>query len=266
MIMRVISEYLFDYRYLTWFDVFLTNIELTHPGSTNLLTKGAIGIARSLIPGALSAVDKTMEETFMKFAKSPGGLSGLFNNFAAYQRFCRTTSMRTQYFEKILDMCDLINDPDCPKGGRHRELEAAEIRKSEAAVQRAITSIHSFSNPFIIPNKDKLYSLASGAAASHEVEIDVLRAEAAGKTAKKEFIEKRFKDQTSAMGFFDPVKKLKLKTMEASNKVAKLTSSQGKVHKHLSFCVYLSLIINYSCAFPFHSVNSNTGFLIAYFS
>ena len=29
-------------------------------------------MARSLIPGALSAVDKTMEETFMKFAKSSG--------------------------------------------------------------------------------------------------------------------------------------------------------------------------------------------------
>ena len=31
-------------------------------------------MARSLTPGALSAVDKTMEETFMKFAKSVGKL------------------------------------------------------------------------------------------------------------------------------------------------------------------------------------------------
>ena len=34
--------------------------------------KGGIAVARSLIPGALSAVDKTMEETFMKFSKSAG--------------------------------------------------------------------------------------------------------------------------------------------------------------------------------------------------
>lgn len=59
-------------RYLTWFDSFLTNIELTHPGAKPLLEQGAIAVARSLIPGALCAVDKTMEETFMKFAKSPG--------------------------------------------------------------------------------------------------------------------------------------------------------------------------------------------------
>jgi hypothetical protein len=53
-------------------EVFLTNLELSHPGATDLLAKGAIAVARSLIPGALSAVDKTMEETFMKFAKSAG--------------------------------------------------------------------------------------------------------------------------------------------------------------------------------------------------
>jgi radical SAM superfamily enzyme YgiQ (UPF0313 family) len=55
-----------------WLDVFLTNIDQSHPGAEELLKKGGIAVARSLIPGALSAVDKTMEETFMKFAKSAG--------------------------------------------------------------------------------------------------------------------------------------------------------------------------------------------------
>jgi radical SAM superfamily enzyme YgiQ (UPF0313 family) len=57
---------------LTWLDVFLTNIDKSHPGAKELLKKGGIAVARSVIPGALSAVDKTMEETFMKFAKSTG--------------------------------------------------------------------------------------------------------------------------------------------------------------------------------------------------
>ena len=143
--------------------------------------------------------------------------------------------MRAQYFEKLLDMCNLISDPDCPKAGRHRELEAAEVKKSEAAVQRTLAAINSFTNPFTIPNKDSLYSLASGAAASTAVEVDVLRAEAAGKAAKAEFIEKRFKDKESTVTFFDPVKKLKLQTMEMRNKTAKLTSSQGKVQQINTF-------------------------------
>ena len=55
-----------------WLDMFLTNIDKSRPGAKEPLMKRGIAIARSLIPGALSAVDKTMEETFMKFSKSAG--------------------------------------------------------------------------------------------------------------------------------------------------------------------------------------------------
>ena len=47
-------------------------MDKTHPGAKDLLSKGGIAVARSMIPAALSAVDKTMEETFMRFAKSSG--------------------------------------------------------------------------------------------------------------------------------------------------------------------------------------------------
>lgn len=66
-------------RYLVWLDVFLMNIDKSHPGAKELLANGGIAVARSMIPGSLSAVDKTMEETFMKFAKSTGKNSWQFN-------------------------------------------------------------------------------------------------------------------------------------------------------------------------------------------
>ena len=50
--------------------MFLNIIDKTHPGAKDLLKKGGIAVARSLITGFLGAVDKTMEESFMKFAKS----------------------------------------------------------------------------------------------------------------------------------------------------------------------------------------------------
>ena len=156
-----------------------------------------------------------------------GGLSGLFNMFPAYQRFCRTTSVRAQFFERMLEMCDMINDSECPRAGKHRELEAAEIKKSEEAVRRTMAAIDNFTNPFTIADKDRLYCLASGAPAPPEVEIDVLRAEAAGKLAKETFVSERFEEKSKE--FFDPIHKLKLLTMEASNKTVKLTSSKGKV-------------------------------------
>lgn len=149
--------------------------------------------------------------------------------FGAYERWCRTTSTRAQYYEKMLETCGLVDDPDCPKAGKHRELERAEIRKSEEAVQRVITAIQSFTNPFTVSDKDHLYSLASGAPVPPEAENDVLRAETAGKEAKEKFVKDRFESGSSEALFFEPIKRQKLKTMEASNKVVKLTASQGKV-------------------------------------
>ena len=55
-----------------WCDSFMTNIDKSHTGAKELFEKGAIAVARSLIPDSLSAVDKTMEETFVKFSKSTG--------------------------------------------------------------------------------------------------------------------------------------------------------------------------------------------------
>ena len=80
-------------RYLTYFSVFVANLDKTHPGASKLLKRGAISVARSFIPGNRCAVDKTMEETFMKHAKSRNGageigtgISGIAGNYDAYQR------------------------------------------------------------------------------------------------------------------------------------------------------------------------------------
>ena len=124
-------------------------------------------------------------------------------------------------------MVDLINSSDCPVAGKHRELEKAEIKKSEDAVQRVLSAVQNFTNPFDIADKDRLYSLASGAPTPSDVEKDVLGAEEVGEAAKTAFIE-RLKTGESG-GFFGAIKRNKLKTMEASNKKVRLTSSQGKV-------------------------------------
>ena len=60
-----------------------------------------------------------------------------------------------------------------------------------------------------------------------EVEVDVLRAEAVGRAAKADFV-RRLESSDSGC-FFDPIKRKKLKTMEACSKKITLTSSQGKV-------------------------------------
>lgn len=157
-----------------------------------------------------------------------GGFAGLYSQFGAYQRWCRTTSARAQFYEKTLEMVGLIDDPDSPLKGKHRELEQAQIKKSEEAVQRVLEAIRNFTNPFTIDDRERLYSLASGAPVSSDIENDILEAEAIGKAAKTDFVKRLQNDET--MGFFDPIKRKNLKTMEANNKRVTLTSSQGKVN------------------------------------
>lgn len=55
----------------------------------------------------------------------------------------------------------------------------------------------------------------------------MLRAEAAGRAAKEQFIQERFVSKRKE--FLDRLKKLKLKTMDHCSKRVKLTSAQGKV-------------------------------------
>ena len=108
----------------------------------------------------------------------------------------------------------MIDDPECLKAGKHHDIEDVQIRKSEVAVQRILTAIQRFTNPFTITDKDHLYSLASATPVAQKVEVNELQAEAASKSAKEKFIKGRFQNG-SEISFFDRIKKQKLLTMEA---------------------------------------------------
>ena len=84
------------------------------------------------------------------------------------------------------------------------------------AVQRAMDVIEGFLNPFDIADKDRLYVISSGNPIPSEIEHDVLTTEEAGKLEEEKFVEERLKKQDDDEGrkeFFDPLKRLKLKTM-----------------------------------------------------
>lgn len=123
----------------------------------------------------------------------------------------------------------MSNSPDSFRSGIHRELEKAEIAKSEDAVQRVMQTFTScFMNPWCVPDKSRLYNIASGAPVTPEVEVDVLRADALGKEMKNRFIKERLQSK-DPVSFFDKLPRLKLRRMADTNKKVKLTSSQDKV-------------------------------------
>ena len=176
----------------------MANIEESYPRSEVLLKRGAISVARSFIPGNRCAVDKTIEETFMKSAKSRGGmrsggtgLTGITTNYNAYQKWVRTLHQRTWYTNATFHMADMPTESN--ERDKHKDLRPSEIRRRGRNVKSTIGAIESFLNPFKTDNRDKLYCISSGAPASTEIEIDVLGAKETGEKAKEEFIKERKK-------------------------------------------------------------------------
>ena len=60
-------------------------------------------------------------------------------------------------------MVDITNDPNCPRVGRHCELKKAKVKKCEESVQHVFAAFRNFTNPFTVADKNRLYSVASGA-------------------------------------------------------------------------------------------------------
>ena len=214
-------------RYLSYFSVFLANIDESHPGALELVKAGAFSVARSFIPGNRADVDKTMEETFMRHAKSHGGsagsgITGLLTNLNAYQRWVRSTHARSQFAKVALQM---MGERSSGTDNTHRDLRPTEVLRGTKHVKKAKEALLSFMNPFEVDTND-LVVLSSGATVPRDVTHDVLRAECAGEEAKDEFITNRLK---TGKDFFQPVKRLKLKTLESTTKRVKITASSNKV-------------------------------------
>ena len=133
-------------RYLTYFSTFIANLEYSHPGSLEQIKLGVFSVARSMIPGSRCAVDKTMEETFMKHAKSKGGaggagagLTGITHNLNAYQRWVKTTHERCRYLDSTYVLAGLVD-----KGLEdlnHRDTYSSEILRTEKDVLACMVTI-----------------------------------------------------------------------------------------------------------------------------
>lgn len=137
---------------MSYFVMFLANIDWSHPGAGELLKLGALCVARSSVPGSRCAVDKTIEETFMKHAKSRGGaggsgigLSGITRNYKAYQKWARTTHER-KYLYATLGLAGMITDST----DSHKDLRLTEIKRGESFVEKVKEAIQWFTNPFEI--------------------------------------------------------------------------------------------------------------------
>ena len=98
------------------------------------------------------------------------------------------------------------------------------MKRGESRVEKTVETFQNFVNPFDA-DKERFLFVSSGISASPEVEKDILRAEEVGLEAKETFIKDRLQKE---IRFFDPIKKLKLKTFGDMKKRVKLKTSSNK--------------------------------------
>jgi hypothetical protein len=210
-------------KYLSVYHLTLINLESTHPGARDLLKQNGFSVSRSDIPGTRNAVDITIEQTINRHAKSRGGIIGFSRNFAAYHRWCMTRHLRASYVEATYELAEMsTTDVD-----RHKDNRQANKTASERDVQKVLTSIENFVNPFCVDNKDALYCISSGSPLEKESEQNILEANKIGQQAHTKFVNERLVEKT--ISFYAPLRKQKLKTFDDKKKRKKLTTSQKKV-------------------------------------
>ena len=94
----------------------------------------------------------------------------------------------------------------------YKELHPSRVKTDKAAVEKVTDLLQNvFTNPW--SQASELTSLTTGLVATPEVRRDLLEARERGFSACKDFITDRC-SQTPSIDFFDPLKRLKLKTFK----------------------------------------------------
>lgn len=168
-----------NFRYLVWFDVFLTNTELSHTCGWDLLSRGEIAVVRSLI----------------KYSTQLYTYSHLNNHIRSSQfylyeihfasRFCRTIH-KGNSLSNLCRCLALVVTQTLPEVECTDSLRKLKLQVNLQCSKQWFTSC--FINPWHVPDKTRLYNIAFGALVPPGVEVDVLHADALGKDLKERFI------------------------------------------------------------------------------
>ena len=130
---------------------------------------------------------------------------------------------RASYVSATHDMADMTSS----ENDSHRSNQKAKIAASERDVRKILDAFSSFTDPFKVVNKELLYCLSSGTAASKEITDDLLKADTTGEASFSAFVSKVFVQKETS--FHSPLKKTNLMTFTNMRKKMKLTASTKKV-------------------------------------
>jgi hypothetical protein len=133
-------------HYLPYYYVQLRMLILSHPVAEELLNDGGLSVARSSVPACRIPMDMTIEQTINRSAKTSGGVIGFSRSRSSYERWCMTRHVGAAYVEATIEVADLHENAN----ESHKAVRPPSMKRSEKDVQKLITSIRQFTNPFTV--------------------------------------------------------------------------------------------------------------------
>ena len=182
----------------------------------------------SVNPFGRNEADKVIETTANKDSKCSGGWKGFSAKAGTVTRWVKNTTHRASLKHELHEFVNLRSGKSL-----HKDLNITRIEKDLKDVQEIIDLLEEV---FIHPVEERgLVSLPSGIVAT-DIKDDLMNAYSLGQKAIDNFINERLSENGS-VDFFEPVKKLNLKTFKDIMKVIKVSVKDRiipfKVHRDL---------------------------------
>ncbi|GFW70277.1 hypothetical protein TNCV_5131031 [Trichonephila clavipes] len=147
--------------------------------------KGFFGIKRTNKPFSRQPIDLTLEQTInADAARTLTGIAHLTNSISARQRWARSHDIRSTIITHVLEEIGITKKQDIST-----ELQPHNIKKSCHQLEKFMNSFDQYVNPFSLDlSPDQLFNIASGKAASSEVEEFLLNVQEIGEKLRTTFI------------------------------------------------------------------------------
>ena len=200
----------------------LLKLQRTHPEVYQDFTKGWFTITRTTQSFSATPIDLTLEQTINDDAASQrSGISSITNSISARQCWADTHYLRTSVISIIQEQLGMSKKEDISY-----HLRDSKIKSDNAGLQRLLKGLKELMNPFDILDKDRLYNLATGKAATHEAESFMLNISSIGDEQRNKFIDECIEKPKRLE---ERIKRQVVKTFATDGKKRKVTAKDGKV-------------------------------------
>ena len=211
-------------RYLPVYLADVRQLETKHPTVHKEFLSGNHSISRSGHAYSQVSTDMALEQSINADSKSMGGVIGISQSPATLYRWFPTMHERASITTALKELYGLQDDGNSV----HKEVTPRRVQRDEEDVKKMIGCFSSglMTDPFT-QDSGVLLNFATGAVLPGDVAESLVSSTEKEREQMNNFVEKRL--ATSVISFWEPLRKLKIKTFSSTNKNISLKSNDKLV-------------------------------------